>query len=176
MNTPTVNNYRNLQEAFSFINENLFNNELPNCLITYQRKKNTFGYFVNNRFQDKTNATYTTDEISLNPATFIDRSTKEILSTLAHEMCHLWQAHNGKPSRSGYHNAEWVNKMAEIGLIASNTGKEGGKQTGQQMTHYIQENGLFDETIKPLVDKTILFEDRQLNIKQKLVAKKEKRQ
>ena len=33
--------------------------------------------------------------------------------------------------------------MAEIGLIASHTGQPGGKRTGQQMTHYIADGGLF---------------------------------
>jgi len=36
-----------------------------------------------------------TDEIALNPSTFRSRSTEETLSTLVHEMCHLWQFHKG---------------------------------------------------------------------------------
>jgi hypothetical protein len=34
--------------------------------------------------------------------------------------------------------------MAVVGLIASCTGKPGGKQTGQKMTHYIEADGPFD--------------------------------
>ena len=58
-----------------------------------------------------------TDEIALNPAHFASRPTAGTLSTLAHEMAHLWQHHFGTPSRTGYHNKEWAAKMREIGLI-----------------------------------------------------------
>ena len=65
------------------------------------------------------------------------------MSTLVHEMVHSYQHHFGKPSRAGYHNVEWGTKMVEIGLMPSNTGKEGGGKTGQQMTHYILDDGPF---------------------------------
>jgi predicted SprT family Zn-dependent metalloprotease len=84
-----------------------------------------------------------TDEIALNPETFHRGTDQDILSTLAHEMCHLWQQKYGKPSRKGYHNKEWASKMKKIGLIPSNTGEPGGGETGQQMTHYIQTDGPF---------------------------------
>ena len=41
---------------------------------------------------------------------------RDILGTLVHEMCHQWQHELGNPSRSGYHNKEWGNKMKEVGL------------------------------------------------------------
>lgn len=65
------------------------------------------------------------------------------MSTLVHEMCHLWQQEFGRPSRSGYHNEEWADKMAAVGLMPSRTGKPGGRRTGQQMTHYVIEGGPF---------------------------------
>jgi hypothetical protein len=58
-------------------------------------------------------------------------------------MAHAWQWHFGKPSRSGYHNKEWAAKMREIGLMPTDTGEPGGKQTGQRVTHYIVEGGPF---------------------------------
>jgi hypothetical protein len=66
------------------------------------------------------------------------------LSTLVHEMCHSWQQHFGKPSRTGYHNRQWAAKMIEVGLMPSDTGAEGGKPTGQHMTHYIIDGGAFE--------------------------------
>ena len=86
-----------------------------------------------------------TDEIALNPAHFAGRTPAEMLSTLVHEMAHLWQHHFGKPSRSGYHNKEWAAKMREIGLIPTDTGQPGGKDTGQKVTHNIEEGGRFDQ-------------------------------
>ena len=67
-----------------------------------------------------------TAEIALNPDTFEDRTDMEILNTLAHEMCHLWQHYFGKPSRGGYHNREWATMMEKIGLMPSSTSEPGG--------------------------------------------------
>ena len=67
-----------------------------------------------------------------------------MLSTLVHEMAHLWQHHFGKPSRSNYHNKEWGDKMREIGLVPSSTGAPGGKATGQRVSHYL----VFNEAVE----------------------------
>jgi len=72
------------------------------------------------------------------------REPIDIFSTLVHEMCHLWQWEFGHYSRSGYHNKEWAKKMIEIGLMPSDTGKVGGKKTGQHMTHFIIKNGAYE--------------------------------
>jgi len=57
-------------------------------------------------------------------------------------MCHLEQHHFGKPS-GAYHNKEWAKMMHAVGLMPSNTGKPGGKQTGQTVSHYIVTGGPF---------------------------------
>lgn len=133
--------YVGLSDAYSFFNQKLFANTLPSCLITFQRKKNMRGYYSNDRF-------YTdevkTDEIALNPSTFEGRTKEQILSTLVHEMCHLWQHHHGeKKPKSAYHNKEWADKMKEVGLQPSDTGEVGGKEVGQKVTHYIITSGRF---------------------------------
>ena len=92
-----------------------------------------------------------TDEIALNPAHFKSRTTEESLSTLAHEMCHFEQQHFGEPGRTGYHNREWAGMMKAIGLIPSDTGQPGGKETGQKVSHYIEPGGPFDRACAELV-------------------------
>lgn len=79
----------------------------------------------------------------------------EILQTMAHEMCHLWQEHFGKSSRRTYHNQEWGNKMISFGLMPSNTGKERGKKTGQQMSDYPITDGIFLEVAKNLIENSL---------------------
>jgi hypothetical protein len=59
-------------------------------------------------------------------------------------MAHLWQHHFGKPSRTTYHNKEWAAKMHQVGLIPTSTGWPGGKETGQHVTHIIEEGGPFE--------------------------------
>ena len=132
---PTAKTYAALNRAFNFFNGRLFGGELPACLVTLQRKNKAYGYFAGGRFGSK-DGTEITDEIALNPSHFKSRTDKQSLSTLAHEMAHLWQHHFGKPSRAGYHNKEWAAKMQAIGLHPSDTGQPGGKETGQSCSHF----------------------------------------
>jgi hypothetical protein len=83
-----------------------------------------------------------THEISLNPDV-LGRPPEETMGTLVHEMVHQWQADHGTPPRRCYHDREWADKMIEVGLIPSDTGEPGGKQTGQRMSHYIDPDGKF---------------------------------
>src|SRR4051794_2203132 len=124
---PTRETYDPLQLAYENLSRALFDNVLPNCLITLQRSKKSFGYFCGDRF-GRADGTVT-DEIALNPSYFRDRPQEAVLSTLAHEMVHLWQHHFGKPGRGRYHNAEWAEKMKSIGLQPTSTGKDGGAET-----------------------------------------------
>lgn len=135
--------YKTLDDAYTFFNKSFFDGKLPACMITYQNKsRKNLGYFWANRFKSR-GGNKLVPEIALNSDNFEGRSDREILSTLVHEMCHAWQFAYGKPSRNGYHNKEWGTKMKECGLYPSNTGSKGGKETGQQMTHYILSDGNF---------------------------------
>jgi hypothetical protein len=147
---PTAAQYAAMNEAYAFFNRKLFNGALPDCLITMQRKGGTFGYFAGGRF-GTTDGQSITDEIALNPTHFKHRTAADVLSTLVHEMAHLWQHHYGQVSRGGYHNREWGAKMREIGLIPSSTGQPGGKETGQRMSHYIEQGGQFSEHCEDLL-------------------------
>jgi hypothetical protein len=152
---PTSGTYENLLLAYKFMNEHLFEGVLPICLITLQREKKTYGYFCGNRFQSSDDSSKKTDEIALNPQFFRShgRDDRAVCSTLVHEMVHLWQHHYGKPGRARYHNQEWADKMKIIGLIPSSTGQAGGKETGDRMSHYIDERGQFALMYDELISK-----------------------
>ena len=143
MNTPTQQAYTELQFAYDYWNEHLFNSTLPSCLITLQREKKTYGYFSYNRFT--TTNGQTTDEIALNPSYFAECGLQEIMQTLVHEMCHLWQYRFGNAGRRGYHNKEWAKMMEGIGLMPSHNGLVGGRKTGDSMMDYVIEGGKFHE-------------------------------
>lgn len=146
---PTAEFYSVCEIAYNYLNRQLFDDELPNCLITLQRRKQSYGYFSSKRFNsDKGNYC---DEIALNPLHFEERGDVEVLSTLAHEMVHLWQHHFGKPGRGRYHNREWADRMKTIGLYPSDTGKPGGKEIGDSMTHYVIEGGPFERAASELI-------------------------
>lgn len=147
---PTRQAYADLSAAYAFFNRELFEGRLPHCLITMQRKAKAYGYFAGTRFGNRVDAS-TTDEIALNPTHFKDRTPEETLSTLVHEMTHLEQHHFGKPSRIGYHNKEWAGLMRRVGLIPSDTGQPGGKETGQRVSHYIEAGGAFAVSCAALI-------------------------
>ena len=155
MQTPTTHQYTKYQKLYDYYNQHLFNNELPFCLLVLSRAAaQKCGYFSSNRWKDgQGNKTH---EISLNPEYLSLAPDIEICQTLVHEMCHLWQQAFGKPSRSGYHNKEWGNKMQEVGLMPSNTGEPGGKRTGQQMADYPIAGGVFLEAFNQMPETLLL--------------------
>lgn len=140
-----------LNDAFNHFNRELFQSSLPLPMFAYQRKKNCRGHFSPGTWHDAEDEARKADEISLNPDYLKTRDHRDVLSTLVHEMVHQRQFHQGTPSRNGYHNAEWGTMMKEIGLYPSNTGEPGGKETGQQMTHYEVEGGAFSEAVDLLL-------------------------
>lgn len=154
--------YSLLQRAFDFFNVRLFAGELPQVLLTLHRHKKAAGYFWADQFTlarpaDKKNGLFearSVHEIALNPECFLESVPSErTLSTLGHEMAHLWQEEFGKKKpRKCYHNKEWASKMEEIGLMPSTTGAKGGKKTGQSCSHYIIPDGPFAVACKRFLE------------------------
>ena len=132
------------QLAYDYFNEVLFRKELPECiLVLCNSNKRTLGYYHPEQYVD-TERAEKIDKIALNPQWFAERGMENTLSTLVHEMCHLYcNRCLESPPRRGYHCKRWGAKMKEVGLHPSNTGEPGGKETGQQMTHYIVDDGPF---------------------------------
>ena len=153
----TTEQFKLFDDLYSYYNKELFYGLLNDCMITTSRKKKTFGLFARNTWQkNKSKDSAEIHEISLNPD-FLDRIDEAWQATLVHEMVHLWQQDFGKTSRAGYHNKQWAEKMKEIGLYPSNTGEEGGKETGQSCSHYIIPGGAFIEAFKRLQEKQIKY-------------------
>lgn len=169
---PTPQSYMPLHRACVLLNVRLFEGKLPPCLVTLQRKNRAYGFFAGRRFRS-TKGSNVIDEIALNPAHFAERGAKKVLSTLGHELAHQWQEHFGKPSR-GYHNMEWAAKMRSIGLIPSDTGRRGGKQTGRRVTHFIERGGPFDRAADELIAKgfTLAIVERNSKRPDAVVLKK----
>lgn len=143
--------YTWIERAYNHFNRHLFKNRLPGVFFTYRRRSDALGIFAFNTFR-KRGGKEEISEIGLNPDFFKGRSDIKILSDLAHEMCHVWQYYHGHPSRSGYHNREWADKMETIGLMPSDTGEPGGARTGQRMSDYIIEgHHMFEYQAKILI-------------------------
>jgi predicted SprT family Zn-dependent metalloprotease len=145
----TEREYRAFQEAYDFLNAKLFAGTLPNVLVTFQRQANAKGYFAPERFMGRVDASKA-HELAMNPDVFTGRSDELILSTLAHEMAHVWQQTHGRPPRRSYHDKQWAEKMKEIGLQPTTTGQPGGKEVGQSVTHYIIPGGAYQRAYEEL--------------------------
>lgn len=151
---PTMTMAAELQHAFDFLNERLFLGTLPNCLITLQREKGTYGYLHRSRYVRRDGRDFA-HELAINPSYFAACSLRFTLSVLGHEACHLWQLVSGQPGKRGnrgYHNAEWSARMESIGLMPSDTGEPGGRRVGERMSHYIIKGGQFEKVADELID------------------------
>lgn len=147
---PTIIAYSEMQQAYDFFNKKVFSNKLPEILITFQRGKKHLGYFSPDRFNGKS----LVSELAMNPDLFAVRSLSDVLSTLLHEMFHVWQyyADVPKPKTPAYHDRVWGSEMEKAGLIPSHNGLPGGRKTGVNMTHYIDPEGIFPDLIYELIN------------------------
>lgn len=116
-----------LYRIFNILNEEKFNNELPESVITLQYTKGTYGHFVPSKIwknkNDETNdeecACY---EININPSYFNVREPEDIVSTLLHEMVHYCNTINDITDCSGKHHNKKFKSLAEkVGLIVEKT-------------------------------------------------------
>tara|TARA_R110000737_G_scaffold93541_2_gene126905 strand:- start:44561 stop:45415 length:855 start_codon:yes stop_codon:yes gene_type:complete len=145
---PTSELYESFQFAYDFFNRHLFESKLPEVIFTFQRKAGSMGFFAPDRWGNLNGKKC--HEIAMNPSYIANCRLIEVMKTLVHEMCHCWQYSFGSPARSYYHNKEWAMKMIQVGLMPSTTGEPGGQITGQQMSDYIIEGGIFLKAFEEL--------------------------
>lgn len=163
---PTEEAYGDILFAHQHFNEWIFEGKLTKPMVTFQRKPGMLGAFYANRYKSVNGDL--AHEIILNPHYLAQRSDRDSLSTLVHEMVHQWRAEctpdaeKKKAPTGGYHDALWADCMERIGLMPSDTGEVGGKRTGPRVTHYIIEHGLFDAATQVLLDRgyVIRWSDR----------------
>lgn len=156
--TPSLAIYGQMQRAFTYLNAALFDNKLPDVVLTLRRHPNTRGYYITEKYRSKADEfADELDEIALNPDLLLTCSDTDSLSTMAHEMCHQWECTHGKGARRGHHSKGWGNKMKQIGLYPSSTGAPGGKETGSRVSHYILAGGRFEAAAAALLAEGFTF-------------------
>jgi|TARA_Y100001001_G_scaffold154242_1_gene168789 hypothetical protein len=150
---PTKKFYGLFQYIFDHYNGHLFESKIKDPIIVITRRKNVAGYYIHESFYHIEDNE--TDELALNPEMFLKFPLIEICQTIVHEMCHAWQHHYGSPSYRAYHNKEWAEKMIEVGLMPSDTGKPGGKTTGFHMADYPIKGGRFLQVSEELMNNEV---------------------
>lgn len=150
---PTAETASEWQHAYDFFNTELFGGELPNCLITVKAQPRSRGFFAWDRWDNQQTAEKT-DEISMNSLLFAHQGLNVTLSTLVHEMCHLWHYRCEPETFSKtYHNKHWADKMETVGLMPTVDGTKTGARTGRSATHYIVEGGVFEAAAALLIER-----------------------
>ena len=160
--TPTERIFNSLQYAADFFNRELFNNQLPDVVLTIDSSKTALGSYSDSRWSDESGEFIS--QIALNSGPFASAPLISTLSVLVHEQVHQLQYLIGSPSRRGYHNKEWGQLMRDIGLEPDNF--KGG-DVGEKVGHTIVEDGPFlHACIKliqehkftlPLFDRRVLY-------------------
>ena len=148
---PTIDLYSEILRAYDYFNNRLFGRKLPDCIITLQRTPRTMGYVSYQRWLNVNIGNEKVDELAINPEYWMGWPITEVLSTLVHEQCHVWQREYGKPGRGRYHNQRWADKMKSVGLMPSSTGRPGGKETGDCVKHYIMADKKFHKALVELL-------------------------
>jgi hypothetical protein len=128
--TITEREYQAFQAAYDFFNAELFGSSLPHVLVTLQRHAKARGYFAPDRFAGRTESAKA-HELALNPDVFTGRSDELILSTLVHEMAHVWQQTHGKVPRRAYHDRQWAAKMRGSGYTQAQQVSRVGRKRGR---------------------------------------------
>ena len=146
-----------IENARNYFNEHIFlkvfGKSLGPVMLRPARHGSAYGYYRHFGWSD--DGLNPVPEISLCPRG-LHRTPMEVFSTLLHELCHQYQYEFGKPGRGRYHNQEFAAIMASVGLICSDTGDPGGRQTGDHMTHYIDPNGLYAEVFQSMPEECLL--------------------
>lgn len=133
--------YERVVAISEHFNRNLFDGDLRCPLLTLKRGSRSLANFVASQWRSPDGEA--TAEIRLDPALFAQHTWLRLMQCIAEQLCHHWQHVHGSPSRPGYHNKEWADKLESIGLMPSSTGVPGGRRTGQIMSSYPIVGGRF---------------------------------
>jgi hypothetical protein len=92
---PTMAIYQALQAAFDHFNQHLFDDELPDCVITIRSSNRVEEYFHHQRFTSPGGEFV--DEIGLSHRHFSLKPVEEAMPTLVHATFHFRQHHLSVP-------------------------------------------------------------------------------
>ena len=85
--------------------------------------------------------------LGINPK-YLNRDVSEIIATLCHELCHIYENAYIHIPRGGYHDRQWVNLMEGCGLSAVFLNK-----SKTAVSTKIVEGGVFEEFVKTFTEK-----------------------
>lgn len=159
INNPVGETLDEIYRWFDILNEEYWDNELPRPVITIQKtRKGNLGHCTTLRCWFPSDKPYDEEEdadtcyYEINfAAQALDRDKYDLVGTLQHELCHLYNIVNGVKDVSGskMHNKKFKRVAEEHGLVC-----EKEKSVGYGYTYPTQElKDFVDETIEPNMSK-----------------------
>ncbi|KAB8333601.1 SprT family zinc-dependent metalloprotease [Scytonema tolypothrichoides VB-61278] len=132
--SPNLELWFRYEEAFHYFNAKLFNGKLPDCILNFNAKGRSWGYFKRGTWIQESGKNL--HEICLNPW-LLTRDNDMIFQMLVRCMAHLWEHTYGEPSRlERYCSVEFTAKMADIGLPCE-------ESCGVNLKHTVDVNGKY---------------------------------
>lgn len=121
-----VETLNELHRIFGILNDNFFNGELEQPVITIQKSRSTnLGHFTLSKIWENVDTKELKYEININPI-HLDRPVEEIVGTLLHEAIHYYHKVNDiKDATNNVHNKKFKNKAEELGFIVERSKKYG---------------------------------------------------
>ena len=113
------------------------NNKCRTCVVAYVQPDALYDKKTDTKLQ----------YMGINPD-YLDRSIGEILSTVCHELCHVYEHAYIHIPRGGYHDKQWAELMADCGLepIYNNSSKT-------SVHHKIIPGGVFEKFVEGFTEK-----------------------
>ena len=126
---PCVESANAYALAYEHFKRELFLDTLTTPMLILTRDARIIGgHFAPNKWTNEEGKSV--HEIAINANCMTNGDPVFLFGILIHEMVHLWQQENGKPTRGGYHNEEWMSACREVGL----TPKGGGQTVSTEIT------------------------------------------
>lgn len=138
-----------LYRIFDVLNEDYFNSELEQPIITIQKgSSNNYGSFTLNKIWENKNTEEKKYQININPLK-LNCPINDIIDTLQHEMIHYWnKIHDIRDCNNNVHNKKFKVKAEECGLEVEKSKQYGWGYTkpSQAFIEYIEDNIKPDES------------------------------
>lgn len=135
-----------LEKIYRQLNTDFFNGELEDCTITVQSTPRAYGHVTCGKvWRIKDSNRY---ELNIGAGT-LDRPIENVVSTMLHEMVHIYNLMHGIQDCSRgntYHNKKFKEKAEEVGLIISYDKRVGWSITepSDDLVLYICDKGWTD--------------------------------
>jgi len=150
---PNIELSEAYSKAFDFFNDKLFDGALSRPMLCISRNSSIIGgYFSAEKWHDEKGSKI--HEIAINANHMDGEDIVKLMHILIHEMTHQWQHEQGKPTRNGYHNKEWMDKALSLGFGGVNEKGEEDKP-GQAVMTNLKPGGKAEQMIAEMPDDAI---------------------